>query len=250
MAIIIKTDRELELMRNAGKATTSVLEVLASSIHPGMKTSELDDMASKEALKLGGVPSFKGYQGFPGNLCVSINNEIVHGIPGDRVINEGDLVSLDFGLMLNGYQGDTALTVGVGKIAPEYSKLIEVTRKALEAGIRAAKNGNRVGDISAAIQNHVESHGFAVIREYTGHGIGKQMHEEPHVPNFGKPGTGPVLKKGMTIALEPMVTTGDWHTKLGNDGWVVYTADGSLAAHFEHTIAITEEEAEILTANN
>lgn len=249
MAIIIKTDQELELMRDAGKATASVLKLLALSIRPGMKTSELDTIASSEALKLGGKPSFKGFRGFPANLCVSINNEVVHGIPGDRIISEGDVVSLDFGLKLRGFQGDTALTIGVGKINPKTSKLIKVTKEALEAGIQAARNGNRVGDISTAIQKHVESHGFAVVREYTGHGIGRQMHEDPHVPNFGQPGTGPLLKRGMTIALEPMVTAGDWRTRLGNDGWVVYTADDSLAAHFEHTIAITEGDAEILTVN-
>lgn len=235
-------------MRRAGRATAGVLQILASSIEPGMKTAELDSLASAEANKKGGKPSFKGYQGFPANLCVSINNEIVHGIPGDRVINEGDIVSLDFGLELDGFQGDSAVTIGVGKILPEAARLIEVTRIALESGIKTARKGSRSGDISAAIQKYVEGHGFAVVREYTGHGIGRDMHEDPQVPNFGLAGTGVLLKKGMTLAIEPMVTAGDWRTRLGNDRWVVYTADGSLAAHFEHTIAITGAGAEVLTA--
>ncbi len=247
MSIIIKSDRELEIMRHAGKATASVLKVLASSVQPGIKTSELDEIASAESLKWGGKPSFKGYQGFPANVCVSINNEIVHGIPGPAVINEGDIVSLDFGLEIEGFQGDTAVTVAAGNVKKTALDLIETTRGALESGIKAARNGKRVGDISSAIQKYVESRGYAVVREYTGHGIGRSMHEDPQVPNFGTTGTGPLLKKGMTMALEPMVTTGDWRTRLGNDRWVVYTADGSLAAHFEHTIAITEGEAEVLT---
>jgi len=247
VSIIIKSDRELEIMRHAGKATASVLKVLASSVQPGIKTSELDEIASAESLKWGGKPSFKGYQGFPANVCVSINNEIVHGIPGPAVINEGDIVSLDFGLEIEGFQGDTAVTVAAGNVKKTALDLIETTRGALESGIKAARNGKRVGDISSAIQKYVESRGYAVVREYTGHGIGRSMHEDPQVPNFGTTGTGPLLKKGMTMALEPMVTTGDWRTRLGNDRWVVYTADGSLAAHFEHTIAITEGEAEVLT---
>jgi len=235
-------------MRRAGKSTALVLDKLAKSVEPGMETRELDKIANEEARMLGGRPTFKGYQGFPASLCVSINNEIVHGIPGERVIQEGDIVSLDFGLEIDGFQGDTAVTVGVGAISAEASRLIDVTRGSLQAGIDAARHGNRIGDISAAVQGYVESRGFAVIREYTGHGIGRDMHEDPQVPNFGRPGTGMTLKKGMTIAIEPMVTNGQWLTRVGNDRWVVYTADGSLAAHFEHTIAIFDGQAEILTA--
>ncbi|MDD4635233.1 MAG: type I methionyl aminopeptidase [Dehalococcoidales bacterium] len=248
MAVIIKSKRELELMRYAGKATAIVLEKLAKSVKPGIKTRELDDIANEEAKIMGGKPTFKGYQGFPASLCVSINNEIVHGIPGERVIREGDIVSLDFGLEIEGFQGDTAITVGAGKIDPGAIDLIDVTRNALQAGIDVAHAGKRIGDISAAIQEYVESRGYAVIREYTGHGIGRNMHEDPQIPNFGKIGTGLQLKKGMTLAIEPMVTTGNWLTRVGNDRWVVYTADGSMAAHFEHTIAINDGGAEILTA--
>ena len=189
-----------------------------------------------------------GYRGFPANLCVSINDEIVHGIPGDRVLNEGDIVSLDFGVIYDGYHGDAAVTVGVGQISPAARRLIETTLGTLEKGIAAARAGGNLGDISAAIQGYAEGRGYSVVREYTGHGIGREMHEEPQVPNFGVAGTGPVLKKGMTIALEPMVNLGDWHTRLGGDQWTVLTADGSLSAHFEHTIAIAGEGAEVLTA--
>lgn len=247
MAVVIKSSRELELMRRAGRSTAVVLEKLLKSVKPGMKTSQLDEIANEETRKLGGRPTFKGYQGFPASVCVSINNEIVHGIPGERVIQGGDIVSLDFGLEIDGFQGDTAVTVAVGTVSPEVSRLIDVTRCSLQAGIDVARHGNRIGDISAAIQEYVESRGFSVIREYTGHGIGRDMHEDPQIPNFGRAGTGLVLKKGMTIAIEPMVTNGRWLTRVGNDRWVVYTADGSLAAHFEHTIAICDGQAEILT---
>ncbi|MDD2251425.1 MAG: type I methionyl aminopeptidase [Dehalococcoidales bacterium] len=248
MAVVIKSSRELELMRRAGRSTAVVLKKLSESVKPGMKTSQLDEIANEEARMLGGRPTFKGYQGFPASLCVSINNEIVHGIPGERVIQEGDIVSLDFGLEIDGFQGDTAVTVAVGAVSPEVTRLIDVTRDSLQAGIDAARHGNRIGDVSAAIQEYVETRGFSVIREYTGHGIGRDMHEDPQIPNFGRAGTGLVLKKGMTIAIEPMVTNGRWLTRVGNDRWVVYTADGSLAAHFEHTIAICDGQAEILTA--
>jgi methionyl aminopeptidase len=198
--------------------------------------------------RLGAEPSFKGYRGFPANLCVSVNDEIVHGIPGERVLRKGDIVSLDFGASFKGFQGDAAVTVGVGEISPQASRLVETTENVLKAGIAAARSGARLGDISAAIQGYAESRGYSVVREYTGHGIGREMHEEPQIPNFGIAGTGPVLKKGMTLALEPMVNAGDWHTRVGDDQWTVSTADGSLSAHFEHTVAITDGEAEILTS--
>jgi len=234
-------------MRQAGRIVATILGILSEQVRPGMKTRELDIIASRESARLGAKPSFKGYRGFPANLCVSVNDEIVHGIPGERVLNEGDIVSLDFGVIFNGFQGDAAVTVAVGEISPQARQLLEATQAALNAGIAVAYPGARLGDISAAIQNYAESKGYSVVREYTGHGIGREMHEEPQIPNFGQPGTGPVLKKGMTLALEPMVNIGDWRTRLGNDHWVVFTADGSLSAHFEHTIAITEAEPEVLT---
>ena len=247
MAIIVKSDREIALMRQAGRIVAIVLEILGREIREGMKTKELDIIAARELERLGARPSFKGYHGYPASICVSVNDEIVHGIPGERVLKEGDIVSLDVGAIYDGLQGDAAVTMGVGEISPTAKRLMEATQGALEAGIAAARNGARLGDISAAIQKHAESKGFSVIREYTGHGIGRDMHEEPQIPNFGVPGTGPLLKKGMTLALEPMLSAVDWHTRLGEDNWVVRTADGSLAAHFEHTIAITSGKAEVLT---
>ena len=248
MGIIIKSNREIEAMRQAGRIVATILEVLKLHVRPGMETKELDVIAAGELKRLGAKPSFKGYQGFPANLCVSVNDEIVHGIPGKRVLDEGDIVSLDFGAIFMGFQGDSAVTVGIGEISLQAKELLETTEGALKAGIAAAYPEARLGDISAAIQNYAESRGYSVVREYTGHGIGQEMHEEPQIPNFGLPGTGPVLKKGMTLALEPMVNIGDWHTRIGDDHWTVLTADGSLSAHFEHTIAITDEGAEVLTA--
>jgi methionyl aminopeptidase len=248
MGIIIKSEREIELMRQAGRIVATVLAMLMKQVKPGMKTKELDIIAGREVERLGGKASFKGYRGFPANLCVSVNEEIVHGIPGERILREGDIVSLDLGASFKGFQGDSAVTVGVGKTSPEARKLVATTEEVLKAGIAAARTGARLGDISAAMQSYAESRGYSVVREYTGHGIGRDLHEEPQVPNFGLAGTGPVLKKGMALALEPMVNIGDWRTKVGEDQWTVVTADGSLSAHFEHTIAITDGEAEILTS--
>jgi len=247
MGIIIKSDREIAVMRQAGRIVATILGILSKQVRPGMKTKELDIIAGGESARLGVKPSFKGYRGFPANLCVSVNDEVVHGIPGERVLNEGDIVSLDFGAIFDGFQGDAAVTVAVGEISPQARQLLETTQAALNAGIAASYPGARLGDISAAIQNCAEAKGYSVVREYTGHGIGREMHEEPQIPNFGQLGTGPVLKKGMTLALEPMVNIGDWHTRLDNNHWVVFTADGSLSAHFEHTIAITKAEPEVLT---
>ena len=247
MSIIIKSEHEIAAMRQAGKIVASVLEILRSQLKPGMKTKELDDIAARELEKLGAKASFKGYHGFPASLCVSINDEIVHGIPGKRVIKEGDIVSLDMGAIFDDFQGDAAITVGVGKTTSQAKQLMKATEAALMAGINAAHDGARLGDVSAAIQDYVESRGYSVVREYTGHGIGRELHEDPQIPNFGLAGTGPELKKGMTIAIEPMVNAGDWHTRVGNDNWVVLTNDGSLSAHFEHTIAITDGEPEVLT---
>jgi len=248
MSIIIKSEREIAAMRQAGGAVGRVLEILRAQIKAGMKTKQLDAIAARELAKLGAEASFKGYHGFPASLCVSINDEVVHGIPGERVIKEGDIVSLDLGAIFDGFQGDAAITVGVGKISPQSRQLMETAENALKAGIAAARDGARLGDVSAAIQDYTEARGYSVVREYTGHGIGRDMHEEPLIPNFGRPGTGPELKRGMTLALEPMINAGDWRTRVGDDRWVVLTADGSLSAHFEHTIAITDGEPEVLTA--
>ena len=247
MSIIVKSDREIAIMRQAGRIVATILGILSEQVRPGMKTKELDVIAARELERLGAKSSFKGYRGFPANLCVSINDEIVHGIPGERILDEGDIVSLDLGAIFMDFQGDAAITIGVGEISPQARQLIETAEGALKAGIAAAYPGTSLGDISAAIQNYAESRGYSVVREYTGHGIGREMHEEPQIPNFGLPGTGPVLKKGVTLALEPMVNIGDWCTRLSDDGWTVLTADGSLSAHFEHTIAITNGEPEVLT---
>lgn len=253
MSIIIKSDQEIELMRQAGRIVAKVLEVLKAQVKPGITTGELDTIAAEEAQKLGGRPSFKGYQGYPANLCVSVNDEIVHGIPGKRVLKEGDIVSLDFGIIYQDFQGDATITLGVGNVSPEARRLMGVTEGALKAGIAAARPGAKLGDVSAAIEQYAESRGYSVVREYTGHGIGRKMHEDPQVPNcttpgFGiMPGTGPELRKGMTLALEPMVNIGDWTTKRDDNNWTVRTRDGSLSAHFENTIAITDGEAEVLT---
>ncbi|MBN1862098.1 MAG: type I methionyl aminopeptidase, partial [Dehalococcoidales bacterium] len=240
MSIIIKSDREIEIMRKAGRVVARVLEILAGELKAGMKTVELDAIAVRELEKLGAKPSFKGYQGYPASLCVSVNDEIVHGIPGERVLAEGDIVSLDLGAIVDGFQGDAARTVGIGEISPEAARLVETTKAALQAGIAQARAGGRLGDISAVIQQYAESRGYGVVRKYTGHGIGREMHEEPQIPNFGQPGTGPLLRRGMTLALEPMVSIGSWDTRVDGNNWTVLTVDGSLAAHFEDTVAITD----------
>ena len=248
MSIVIKSDEEIAVMRQAGRIVATVLEVLKLQVRPGMKTKELDDIAAQEVDRLGAKPSFKGYRGFPANLCVSVNDEIVHGIPGKRVLQESDIVSLDFGAIFRGFQGDAALTVAVGNVSPEAKRLMETTEGALRAGVTAACPGVRLGDVSAAIQHYAESKEYSVVREYTGHGIGREMHEEPQIPNFGLPGQGPVLQRGMTLALEPMVNIGDWRTGVGDNHWTVSTSDGRLSAHFEHTVVVTDAEPEVLTA--
>jgi methionyl aminopeptidase len=254
MGIIIKSDEEIALMREAGRITAKVLNTVTASAKAGVRTEELDMVAEKETRLYGAKPSFKGYRGYPANICVSVNDEIVHGIPDKRVLKEGDIVSIDFGVIYKGFQGDCARTVGVGVISSEAKNLIETTSRALKAGIVAAKAGARLGDISAAIEEYAESRGYSVVREYTGHGIGRQMHEDPQVPNSTKSvlglikGTGPVLKKGMTLALEPMINIGGWETKVDDNMWTVRTRDGSLSAHFEDTIAITDNEPEVLTS--
>ena len=245
--ITLKSPREIEYMRQAGRVVAQVIHVLTRAIHPGVRTGELDALAEREMRGLGAVASFKGYRGYPAIICVSINEEIVHGIPGKRILKEGDIVSLDVGAIVNGYQGDAAVTVGVGRTSPQAQRLIETTRNALEAGIQAAKAGNRIGDISWAVQRCAEAQGFSVVREYVGHGIGRALHEEPAVPNYGEPGKGIALETGMVLALEPMVNVGTWRTRVKPDNWTVVTLDGSLSAHFEHTVAITDGAPEALT---
>ena len=234
-------------MQRAGEIVGATLSVLREGVKPGMRTRDLDSIAEREIRRLGGNPAFKGYRGFPATVCTSVNEEIVHGIPGDRVLKEGDLVKMDVGAVVDGFIGDAAITVGVGKISDDAKSLIEVTRLSLEEGIKASRDGARVGDIGAAIQSFAESRGYSVVREYVGHGVGRFLHEEPQIPNYGPAGRGPLLRRGMTIAIEPMVNVGDWHTRLLDDQWTVVTADGSLSAHFEHTIAITDGEPEVLT---
>ncbi len=234
-------------MREAGRIVAATIEKLVEKIRPGMKTQELDAVAYKEIIKLGAKPSFKGYLGFPASICVSINDEIVHGIPGDRVIKEGDIVSMDVGAIIEGLHGDAAVTVAVSEVPPKTRNLIETTREALEQSIKVAKAGARIGDISSAIQTFVERRGYSIVREYVGHGIGRALHEDPQIPNYGSPSKGPLLYSGMTIAIEPMVNIGGWETHRLDDEWTVVTADGSLSAHFEHTILINDGEAEVLT---
>jgi len=235
-------------MRQAGRIVAGVLAALQQRIKPGINTTELDELAYQIITKHKATPSFKGYRGFPASLCVSINEEVVHGIPNKkRYLEEGDIVSFDVGAIYQGYQGDAAVTVGVGEIAEAAKELLAVTAGTLAAGIAQSRAGNHTGDISWAIQDYAESRGYSVVREYTGHGIGLQMHEDPQIPNYGQPERGFLLKPGMTFALEPMVNEGDWRTRVLADNWTVVTKDGKLSAHFEHTIAVTEGEPEILT---
>ena len=235
-------------MRRAGEVVRATLAVLKEAVRPEITTGELDAIADREIGRLGAKPAFKGYRGFPGTICTSINEEIVHGIPGERVLRQGDLVKMDVGAVVDGFIGDAAITVGVGRISDEATDLVDVTRLSLEEGIKAAREGARVGDIGSAIQSFAESRGYSVVREYVGHGVGRFLHEEPQIPNYGRSDRGPLLRRGMTIAIEPMVNIGDWATRLLDDQWTVVTADGSLSAHFEHTIAITDGEPEVLTA--
>ncbi len=247
MAIVVKSRDEIAIMKEAGRIVSGVRDLLIDSLHPGMVELELDEIARREFKKAGVIPTFLGYRGYPATVCVSINDEIVHGIPSKREIEDGDVVSIDIGCTYEGFVADTAVSAGVGNVAPEAQNLIDVTREAVWRGIHAARGGSRTGDIGHAIQTYVESQGLAIVREYVGHGVGRQMHEDPAVPNFGKPGTGTPLRPGMVIAIEPMVNLGDWRTKRDDDEWTVRTIDGALSAHFEHTLAITDGEAEVLT---
>lgn len=245
--IILKSDRELNYMRDAGRIVAETLAELKKAVKPDVTTLELDSIAEEYIKKRGAVPTFKGYNGFPGNICTSVNEQVVHGIPGLRKLKNGDNVSIDVGALINGYNGDAAITVGVGEIDAEVQQLMDVTEKALYKGIEQAIAGNRLYDISHAVQAYSEKHGFGVVRDYVGHGIGRSMHEDPQVPNYGNPGRGPRLKSGMTLAIEPMVNLGTHEVKTLNDDWTVVTLDGKQSAHFEHTIAITGDKPEILT---
>ena len=248
--ITVKSPQELQSMRQAGQVVAAALEAVLAAIQPGMKAKDLDIIAEREIRSLGAVPSFKGYRGFPATICFSFNEEIVHGIPGNRIVREGDIVSIDCGAIVDDHHGDSAVTVAVGSVPPEVELLMETTRLSLEEGIKAAIAGNRIGDISAAIQRFAEPGGYGIVREYVGHGIGRALHEEPSVPNFGEGGRGPLLRPGMVIAIEPMLNMGGWQTRVLEDDWTVVTADGSLSAHFEHTVAITEQGPEVLTRRN
>lgn len=245
--IIIKSSREIEQLRRPNAIVAEVLQRLRKAVVAGITTRELDQIAEEVILSMGAVPAFKGYRGFPASLCASINEQVVHGIPNQRRLKEGDIVSLDVGASLNGYFGDAAITLPVGSVDPEAQRLLEVTERALTLGIEKARKGNRLFDISHAIQGWVESQGFSVVRDFVGHGIGKSLHEEPQIPNFGSPHQGPRLEEGMVFALEPMVNEGMYEVKILSDGWTVITADRKRSAHFEHTIAITDGDPEILT---
>ena len=245
--IVLKSSSELDLMRKASHIVARTHEEISKIIRPGVTTEELDKTAEEVIIGLGGKPAFKGYKGFPASICASVNEEVVHGIPGSRVLKSGDIISIDIGVIKDGFYGDGAKTHPVGEISEEAKKLIDVTTKSFYEGIKMARSGNRLSDISHAIQSFVESNGCSVVRDYVGHGIGREMHEEPQIPNFGPPGKGPRLKAGMTLAIEPMVNLGKYHVKTLNDNWTVITVDGSLSAHYEHTVVITEDGVEILT---
>lgn len=251
--ILIKTPEQIAKMRVAGQVVAQVLKILESKVAPGITTAYLNQIAEEECRKRGAIPVFKNYPNFrggrpfPGAICASVNNEVVHGIPGSRVLKEGDIISIDFGVIVDGFAGDSALTVAVGEVDPEVRKLIQVTEESLMRGIKQAKAGNRLGMVSNAIQTYAEKNGFSVVREFVGHGIGAEMHEEPPVPNYGRQDRGPTLKAGMALAIEPMVNMGSKDVYTDGDEWTVVTRDGAYSAHFEHTIVIGDKEPEILT---
>lgn len=245
--ITFKSPAEMEAMRTAGKIVGGLLTALAKEVRPGKTTQELDRFAEAFILREGGGPAFKGYLGYPATICASVNDEVVHGIPGKRVLRDGDIVGVDVGALYKGLYADAARTFAVGKIDPAKQRLIDVTREALEIGIGQAVIGNRISDISHAVQKHVEKNGFSVVRQYVGHGIGTELHEDPQVPNFGEPKKGPAIKAGMALAIEPMVNAGTYAVKLESDGWTVKTADGMPSSHFEDTVLITNKGTENLT---
>ncbi|MEN6351110.1 MAG: type I methionyl aminopeptidase [Syntrophomonas sp.] len=251
--ITIKTPEEIAKMRQAGQMVARVLSILEATVKPGVTTARLNAIAEDECKSHGAIPAFKNYpnykggRAFPGVICASVNDEVVHGIPGDRALKEGDIISIDFGVLLNGFAGDSAITVPVGEVDSKVMKLIEVTEESLMKGIQEARAGNRLGMVSHAVQNHAEKNGLSVVRQFVGHGIGRNMHEDPPVPNYGKPDRGPVLKQGMTLAIEPMLNMGTYKVDTKSDEWTVVTCDGGFSAHFEHSIVIGDRGPEILT---
>ena len=247
-AISIKTKDEILLLREAGKILSEIIAKLQSSLKIGMTTKDVDKEAERLINQHKVTAAFKGYRGYPASICISLNQEVVHGIPSEsRVIQEGDVVSLDVGIIHKNYYADTAVSVGMGNVSPQVQKLLDVTRESLTQGIAQARVNNHLSDISHAVQTHVESHGFSVVREFVGHGIGRRLHEDPEIPNFGPAHQGPVLKEGMVFAIEPMVNMGTWQTRILGDGWTVVTSDGKPSAHFEHTIVVAQSGPEILT---
>ncbi|MGG7178944.1 type I methionyl aminopeptidase [Clostridium paraputrificum] len=245
--IIIKNNHEIDLMRDAGRIVAETLLLVEEKVKPGITTAELDRIAEEFITKHGAKPSFKGLYGFPSSLCISVNEQVVHGIPGAYILKEGDIISVDCGALLNGFHGDAARTFPVGKVSQEAQKLIDVTRDCFFEGIKFAQVGNRLTDISHEIQSYVEDSGFSVVRDFVGHGIGKNVHEDPEVPNFGRPGRGPKLSAGMVLAIEPMINIGSYRVRTLEDDWTVVTSDGSLSAHYENTVAILPDGPEILT---
>ena len=247
--IITKAPREIDIMRKAGQIVARTHKELQAHIRPGITTGQLDAIAERYIRSQGATPSFKGYNGFTGSICASVNEELVHGIPGDRVLQDGDIISIDIGAEYNGYHGDSAWTYPVGTISEETKRLLDVTEESLYKGLERAKAGVHLTDISHAIQSHVEAANFSVVREYVGHGVGQNLHEDPQIPHYGPPGKGPRLKTGMTLAIEPMVNVGKRYVRTLSDNWTVVTVDGSMCAHFEHTISMTEDGYEILTVD-
>jgi len=245
--INIKSPREIEIMRRGGKITSKTLAMLMAAAKPGVTTGYLDKLADESIRSMGGVPTFIGYHGYPSAICASVNDEVVHGMPGDRVLQDGDLLSIDIGTTFEGYVSDSAATVAVGSVSDAAKRLMRVTQECLMLGIAQMQPGNHLGDIGHAVQQHAESHGYGVVRALVGHGVGRKMHEDPQVPNYGNPGEGTLLRTGLVLAIEPMITEGTWEVETLEDGWTVVTEDGKLAAHFEHTIAITDQGPRILT---
>jgi methionyl aminopeptidase len=245
--IVLKSEEEILVIRKSSRIVAQVLADLRNMVKPGITTKDLDDFAEKKARELGAIPAFKGYRGYPASLCTSINEEIIHGIPSSRKLKEGDILGLDFGVVYEGYYGDAAVTYPVGEVSLEATKLIEAAETAFYKGFGKIREGFRISDISHAIQSSVESQGFSVIRAFVGHGIGISLHEEPQIPNFGPPGRGPKIKTGLVLAIEPMIAAGDWNIEIKDDNWTAVTKDGSLSAHYEHTVALTQQGAEILS---
>jgi methionyl aminopeptidase len=245
--IILKSEDEIKRMAESCRIVAEVLEGIKKIVKPGITTKELDGFSESYIHSKRAVPAFKGYRGYPASMCTSVNEQVVHGIPSSIKLKEGDVISLDMGVYFKGFYGDAAVTLPVGKIDGNAERLLAVTEQALEAGVAKTVAGNRLSDISSIIQNRVESEGFSVVRNFVGHGIGRELHEEPQIPNFGKPGEGPELREGMTLAIEPMVNAGSWEVDILNDGWTAVTKDGSLSAHFEHTVAVTKNGQSILT---